>query len=558
MCSSRASKKNKTKWTPIPVEATSKKMVLATSWADEMEKEIDNFATDNVVLPTAPRSSRASNYDESKIPSVPPFQVYLSNIPYELTEDELANYFRDLKIKNVNLPREERGGGNRARGFAYMVLEDRASLIAALNKSDTVIKGRNINIELASNDSGRGGGMNRGGRGNRDGGRSDMGGPDRTATNWRTGPRSDEFQDRSSNYDRGYGGGRREFSTAGYRTNYDREDRGGYYRDDNRGGFDRERFGGRDGDRREGGFNYDRDRGYGREERGFGGDRDRGFSRGRDDRDDRYGRDDSSRGQWRDESKSFNKFDDRRDRDRDTRYGPKRDDLPPPSERGPGPAPPKQRPVLKLLPKSTTTPSEENGPASSTASIFGGAKPVDTAAREREIEDRLMRASEDINGSRSRGLGSGLSSHKDSQSESENKRVEPAPPPKENPWSRNRLHSSETTNNGRTTPDDSSSAPSQDDRGDSNKSWGRHRQESKRNDESKWGKGPPKSSANNYSSEKLKGGKDEKTPGKLRESKKENVDDFNKMPKVQETTVPNFAGSNKFSTLVDSDEAPTE
>jgi translation initiation factor 4B len=50
---------------------------------------------------------------------------------------------------------------------------------------------------------------------------------------------------------------------------------------------------------------------------------------------------------------------------------------------------PKERPKLKLQPR--TRPIEDAGQntGGAAASIFGGAKPVDTAAREREIEERL-------------------------------------------------------------------------------------------------------------------------------------------------------------------------
>jgi len=53
---------------------------------------------------------------------------------------------------------------------------------------------------------------------------------------------------------------------------------------------------------------------------------------------------------------------------------------------------PKERPRLKLQPR--TKPIEEAGKMTDSgagASIFGGAKPVDTAAREREIEERLKK-----------------------------------------------------------------------------------------------------------------------------------------------------------------------
>lgn len=58
---------------------------------------------------------------------------------------------------------------------------------------------------------------------------------------------------------------------------------------------------------------------------------------------------------------------------------------------------PLQRPKLNLKPR--TAPKEEvtsgaPAPSSRAASIFGGAKPVDTAAREREVEERLQKEQE--------------------------------------------------------------------------------------------------------------------------------------------------------------------
>jgi translation initiation factor 4B len=58
---------------------------------------------------------------------------------------------------------------------------------------------------------------------------------------------------------------------------------------------------------------------------------------------------------------------------------------------------PKERPRLKLLPRSSGSNSTDPAPAPAEhhASIFGGAKPVDTSAREREIEERLRREAEE-------------------------------------------------------------------------------------------------------------------------------------------------------------------
>ncbi|XP_075915007.1 eukaryotic translation initiation factor 4B isoform X2 [Petromyzon marinus] len=121
------------------------------------------------------------------------------------------------------------------------------------------------------------------------------------------------------------------------------------------------------------------------------GDRDRMSSWGRD----RY---EPDRERFRDRERSFgprrdvDHYRDSQDRydDRDSGYDDRRS-----SDRGPV-----QRPKLNLKPRST--PKEEGvppPPAPATqklAFIFGGAKPVDTAAREREVEERLKREQEEM------------------------------------------------------------------------------------------------------------------------------------------------------------------
>ncbi|XP_049842869.1 eukaryotic translation initiation factor 4B-like isoform X2 [Schistocerca gregaria] len=125
--------------------------------------------------------------------------------------------------------------------------------------------------------------------------------------------------------------------------------------------------------------------------RGFGdrfGDRDRGGFGSRERFGDRGGFPSSGGGRFEDrDRRSFGP------RGFDERDGPRRDDFPS--------GEPSQRPRLNLQPR--TKPLEEVAapiakppePAPATgakaASVFGGAKPVDTAAREREIEERLAR-----------------------------------------------------------------------------------------------------------------------------------------------------------------------
>ena len=51
---------------------------------------------------------------------------------------------------------------------------------------------------------------------------------------------------------------------------------------------------------------------------------------------------------------------------------------------------PKERPRLQLKPRSDRTASSEEKETSSKSSIFGAAKPVDTAKKEAEIDQKLQ------------------------------------------------------------------------------------------------------------------------------------------------------------------------
>merc|ERR1719285_1477429 len=79
-----------------------------------------------------------------------------------------------------------------------------------------------------------------------------------------------------------------------------------------------------------------------------------------------------------------------RDRDRDRGYGRDRDSG---SARDRLQEPAKERPRLALAPRSKA--KEEADGSAPSSSIFGGAKPVDTVQREKEMEERLAREKEE-------------------------------------------------------------------------------------------------------------------------------------------------------------------
>ncbi|XP_066259409.1 eukaryotic translation initiation factor 4B-like [Euwallacea similis] len=493
-----------------------------TSWADEVD-EYDSLdpKTVNVVLPTAPKASRDYEDIENKVPKEPPFMAYLSNLPYDVDEEEIADFFRNMKISNMRIPKDDRPGEvPKLKGFGYIEFEDRESLMSALILPDTNLKNRRIRIEVASNsDNDR-----RRGRMGDQISRTDTGG------DWRSTNRPELVEERRGggfNRDRDAGGsGGGAFTREGMREPT---------RDREYGGFSRDR---------EGGFNRDRD--FGRDREGFNRNRDQDRPGAwRDgDRSSSYNKDRGyARGNYRDSDRNSSRFE-REDRD-DRRGGYRRYDD---NERNDGSfgrrgdfsrreegdseataTEPRQRPKLNLAPR--TKPLEQivkPEPAVPSASIFGNAKPVDTAERERQIEEKLLKEQEERLRESSKDREKERAGSRDHSVDRGNiDRGRPAVRRDERERGTNSRDKGETNNRDRGPPSrERRNASDEDSR----------RSGAIRNDH--------KSPEN-----RKKVDKQEKSK---REEKRERPE--KEMPKFQEPEVPNFQASNKFALLDDDDD----
>lgn len=71
---------------------------LAPSWSDEVD-EADKLGDSyrKPALPAAPRAARVADIDE-KIPKNPPFIAYLSNLSYEVEEEDIQNFFDEYNV----------------------------------------------------------------------------------------------------------------------------------------------------------------------------------------------------------------------------------------------------------------------------------------------------------------------------------------------------------------------------------------------------------------------------------------------------------------------------
>lgn len=389
--------------------------VRATNWSeivDNEEAETKQIVLDIGALPTAPRG--AVDIDYSNVPSNPPFVAHVANLSFEIDDDGLKSIFGDLNTISARVIRD----GTRSRGIGLVEFETREHLIEGLKRTDKEVYGRKIRVSVSDKTDSHHheGGRNFGNRSHRMAGGNSTGEerPGMSERWKRAEPRPDDgFNDRRSNRD----GPNREFSG---RSNMNRGSR------DNPSGND---FG----------FGYPNPRG---EDRGGpGGSGGSGRDYNRQGQRNRYQNDDERSNSGMDRPRYSGRYSDTRDvRDRNKPNDETHDDQRETQRERPRlHLQPRTKPVESLQPLSgssssvnnvaanvndssisnadeTTSltntsghlhdssheqrddnqPQDSNDDSASTkpsrgagASIFGGAKPVDTAARELEIERKM-------------------------------------------------------------------------------------------------------------------------------------------------------------------------
>ncbi|WVQ98429.1 hypothetical protein IAU59_005552 [Kwoniella sp. CBS 9459] len=102
--------------------------------------------------------------------------IFVANIPYDVSEEQLANTFSEAgPVQNVEIKFDPQTG--RSKGYAFVQFYDEATAMSAVrNLQDAPVNGRNLRVELSTDEPGpRRGGGGGGGGGGAGGGRG--GGP---------------------------------------------------------------------------------------------------------------------------------------------------------------------------------------------------------------------------------------------------------------------------------------------------------------------------------------------------------------------------------------------
>lgn len=65
-------------------------------------RDTDGVLPNRVQLPTAPRSAQPVSIDSSKLPDKPPYTVYLGNIPFDISEEDITKFLNKCKVSDFN------------------------------------------------------------------------------------------------------------------------------------------------------------------------------------------------------------------------------------------------------------------------------------------------------------------------------------------------------------------------------------------------------------------------------------------------------------------------
>ncbi|KAG6977428.1 hypothetical protein JG688_00000355 [Phytophthora aleatoria] len=83
---------------------------------------------------------------KNPVPDVGPWKLFVGNLSFRLTEDDLADFIGPQGIRDIRFPRDP---DNRLKGFAYVEFDEREQLVKALDLDGQKLDGRHVKMDVA-------------------------------------------------------------------------------------------------------------------------------------------------------------------------------------------------------------------------------------------------------------------------------------------------------------------------------------------------------------------------------------------------------------------------
>ncbi|KAI5840238.1 hypothetical protein DFP73DRAFT_529321 [Morchella snyderi] len=95
------------------------------------------------------RNDREERYprEQLPIPDKPPFTAHVGNLSFDVSENEISEFFEKCDVSNVRLVRDKME--DRPKGFGYVEFNTKEGLIAAIELNGSQLSGRNVRINVA-------------------------------------------------------------------------------------------------------------------------------------------------------------------------------------------------------------------------------------------------------------------------------------------------------------------------------------------------------------------------------------------------------------------------
>lgn len=93
------------------------------------------------------RDERFPPRDQLPIPDKPPYTAHVGNLSFDVSENEISDFFSQCDVSNVRLVRDRME--DRPKGFGYVEFNSKEGLIAAMELNGSQLSGRNVRINVA-------------------------------------------------------------------------------------------------------------------------------------------------------------------------------------------------------------------------------------------------------------------------------------------------------------------------------------------------------------------------------------------------------------------------